>query len=139
VAATILPANAPGSLPNSTVDTLIFSYTTQLLDMDGDGTEDRNDPCPNDPTDGCIQDAINGGNCPAGQVFCADPNGYFGCISSALCNSRGDVNQDCAVDGVDANLTGSLDGGGSALPVAGGDPAGVSAFNTGVPVGPFDP
>jgi hypothetical protein len=138
-ATTILPNTAPGSIKNATVDSMIFYYTTNPLDVDGDGTSDNIDPCPNDAADTCVQDQINGGNCAAGKVFCADANGYFGCISAYQCNSRADVNRDCSADTSDQNAVASLDAGGSPLPVAGGDPAAVSAYNSGVPIGPFDP
>jgi hypothetical protein len=128
-ASSILPPDAPGTLANGSVDSLLFMYTTQLIDFDGDGVEDRLDPCPMDSTDACISDIINGGNCPAGQVFCSDFNGNLGCFEAFLCNVKGDLNGDCVSDTVDSNLmTGVADGIG-----------GAEHWNTTVPIGPFDP
>jgi hypothetical protein len=139
VTASVLPAGAPGTIANATVDNLLFFYTTDPLDVDVDGEPDNIDPCPNDPTDTCVFDLINNVQCPAGEAFCADDNGYFGCLPPYQCNSRGDVNQDCSVDTADQELVASLDIGGAPLPLAGGDPWMIPAFNTGVPVGPFEP
>jgi len=128
-ASSVLPANAPGTLANATVDSLLFMFTTQSLDMDGDTIEDRLDPCPNDATDFCVQDLINGGNCPGGQVFCVDSNGDLGCLDSYLCSVRDDINQDCTSDTNDQNrLFGTANG-----------VQGTEAFNSGLAIGPFDP
>jgi len=126
-ASSVLPPDAPANLQNATVDTLIFAYTTQLLDLDGDGVEDPSDPCPADNTDFCIQDLINGGNCPAGQVFCADFNGDLGCLDAFLCDFKLDVNNDCLADGNDEN---TLKG----FPLTG-----VEAFASTLFIGPFNP
>jgi hypothetical protein len=129
-ATTVLPPDAPGTLANGTVDSLLFSFTTQLLDMDGDGTEDRLDPCPNDGTDFCVIDLFGAGNCPAGQVFCVNAVGDLGCLDAALCNVRPDANQDCNIDGSDiVNVAGEGDG----------DSDGLESFGSGLPAGPFDP
>lgn len=128
-ASSVLPANAPGTLANATVDSLLFMYTTQAIDMDGDGAEDRTDACPNDPFDTCIADPIGGGNCPAGQVFCADTLGDLGCFDSFLCNQRIDANQDCLADGSDFSRVAGEDNGAS----------GLEAFGSGASTGPFDP
>ena len=128
-ATTILPNTAPGSIKNATVDSMIFYYTTNPLDVDGDGTSDNIDPCPNDSTDTCVQDLINGGNCPAGQVFCADANGDLACVLAYQCNSRIDVDRNCIVDADDLNaLTGVQNG-----------ISGFEAIGSGIPIGPFDP
>ena len=114
---------------NMTIDSILFAYTTQLLDLDGDGVEDSNDPCPADNTDFCIQDLINGGNCGAGQVFCADFNGDLGCLDAFLCDYKLDVNNDCLADGNDENvLKGFVNGIG-----------GAEAFNSTLFIGPFNP
>jgi hypothetical protein len=117
VATSVLPADAPGTLGNATVDSLIFAFTTQALDMDLDGIEDRSDPCPNDGLQGCLTDVLNGGTCDdagggthgAGKVLCSDIFGGIGCIDSFLCNQRGDSNQDCLSDSLDFNRTGGGD------------------------------
>jgi len=128
-ASSVLPADAPGTLANGSVDSLLFMYTTQLIDFDGDTIEDRLDPCPMDPADGCIADIVNGGNCPAGEVFCSDYNGNLTCLPAYQCNVKGDLNNDCVSDGTDGSLmVGVLDGTG-----------GAEHFNTTIPVGPFDP
>jgi len=124
----ILPPSAPANLGNATVDSILFAYTTQLLDLDNDGTEDRDDPCPADGMDFCIQDLINGGNCPAGQVFCADSNGGLGCLDAFLCDFKLDVNNDCLADVNDENV---LKGAAA--------PAGTAAFNSTLFIGPFNP
>jgi hypothetical protein len=129
VATTVLPPNAPGTLANATVDSLLFGFTTQALDMDGDGTEDRGDACPNDPTNFCQSDLFLGGNCPAGQVFCANGFGDLGCLDSYLCNVKIDANQDCVVDGSDFSRVAGEDNGSD----------GSEAFGTGLAIGPFDP
>jgi len=133
VATSVLPASAPGTLANATVDSLIFASTTQLLDMDVDGTEDRSDPCPNDPIDLCafIQDPGDPGfgtPCPAGQVYCSDALGAMSCIDSFLCNQRIDSNQDCVADPFDFVRTAGEDA-----------PGGFLAFQSTVSTGPFDP
>jgi hypothetical protein len=144
VATSVLPANAPGTLANATVDSLIYAFTTQLLDIDGDGEEDRLDPCPNQSSvnfpygsgTSCVDDLINAVVCPAGTVFCADIFGGIGCIDSFLCNMKGDSNQDCLSDGSDFNRTGGAD-----LQTPNGmnpEPAGVPAFSN-ITIGPFDP
>jgi hypothetical protein len=121
-ATSVLPNDAPGTLANATVDSLLYFLTTQALDLDGDGLEDRNDPCPNDGTNFCLNDLLGGGLCPAGQVFCMDTTGTAGCFDGALCDTRRDANADCAVDSNDVNtVTGTL------------------FFNSGLLVGPFDP
>jgi hypothetical protein len=98
--------------------------------MDGDGTEDRMDPCPNDNTDFCVIDLFGAGNCPAGQVFCVNAVGDLGCLDSYLCNVRPDANQDCNIDGSDiVNVAGEADG----------DADGLESFGSGLPAGPFDP
>ncbi len=127
-ASSVLPADAPGTLANATVDSLLFMYTTQALDMDEDTTEDRTDPCPNDPTNDCLN-IFGGGPCPAGEVFCADALGDLTCVDSYLCNMRIDANQDCTVDSSDLNRVTGVDNG----------TGGSEAFGFGVPIGPFDP
>jgi hypothetical protein len=126
-ASSVLPADAPANLGNATVDSIIFAYTTQLLDLDGDGIEDRDDPCPQDPTDFCKQDLINGGNCGAGQVFCADFNGDLGCLDAFLCDYKLDVNNDCLADGNDE------------IVLKGQPTTGIEAFNSTLFIGPFNP
>lgn len=126
-ASSVLPPDAPGSLANGTVDSLLFYYTTQLLDLDGDGIEDRIDGCPNDATNTCllIPVPLGGGSCPAGTVFCSNSAGLAGCINAQLCSTRRDVNQDCSVGTADVAA-----------------PTGVFAsqfFNLPFVVGPFDP
>jgi hypothetical protein len=128
-ASSILPGTAPGSLANASVDSLLFMYTTQAIDMDGDGTQDCCDPCPNDPSDGCTFDLINSVTCPAGQVFCADNDGDLGCLDAATCNTKGDLNNDCLSDGTDLNLLQGVNNG----------IGGAEVINTGLSVGPFDP
>jgi hypothetical protein len=123
-----LPPGLTWPLANATVDSMIFAYTTQRIDFDGDGVEDRIDPCPDDPTDFCKANLLGSGSCPAGQVFCADSNGALGCFPAYQCNVKGDLNNDCLSDATDANLMlGTFVGGG------------VSILNTGLSVGPFDP
>lgn len=121
-AASVLPGDAPGSLANATVDSLLYFLTTQSLDLDGDGLEDRVDPCPNDSTNFCLNDLLGGGLCPAGQVFCMDASGTAGCFTAALCDTRRDANADCNVDTNDVNAV-----------------QGTLFFNSGIQVGPFDP
>lgn len=130
-ATSVLPSTAPLGLGNATVDTIIFAYTTQAIDLDSDGLEDWDDPCPGDPLDGCLADQINGGNCAAGLVFCADANGDLGCIDPWLCNYRLNVDNDgsCLADVADESI---LKGSGNGV-------GGAEAFNTGAPVGPFNP
>ncbi len=122
LATTILPTDAPGQLANATVDTILYALTTSALDMDGDGVEDRNDPCPNDATDFCRLDLIGGGSCPAGQVFCLIPGGGAGCQAGALCDTRVDVDQSCFLRSADVNAV--------SLSVA---------YNAAFSIGPFDP
>jgi hypothetical protein len=121
LATTILPATAPEKLIDATVDTLIYALTTSLLDMDGDGVEDRNDPCPNDATDFCRLDLIGGGSCPAGTVFCLVAGGGAGCQVGALCDTRLDVDQTCDLRAPDPTAILTSIG-----------------FNS-VAIGPFDP
>jgi hypothetical protein len=132
-ASTVLPTGFPYDnfgIGNATMDFLIFGYTTQAIDQDGDGTEDRMDPCPNDATDLCRTDLIGGGTCPAGEVFCADGFGNLGCRSAFLCNQSIDPNQDCMADAFDfARVAGDEDG----------ILDGLEVFQSGVPIGPFDP
>ncbi len=141
VATSVLPADAPGTLANATVDSLIYAFTTQLLDIDGDGIEDRSDPCPNQdvtlfpPGSGtsCVDDLINGGSCAAGSVFCEDIFGGIGCIDEFLCNHKGDANQDCLTDSLDFGRVGGAD-----LQTPNGmnpEPVGIPAFAT-ITVGP---
>ena len=68
------------------------------------------------------------GNCPAGQIFCADGNGDAGCTDASLCNQRIDPNQDCNVDGNDFNRAAGVDNG----------IQGTEVFGS-VPIGPFEP
>jgi hypothetical protein len=128
-ASSILPANAPGTLANASVDSLLFMYTTQEIDFDGDGNPDCSDPCPMDAADSCVTDQFTGLPCvPAGTVFCADTNGALGCFPAYQCNVKGDLNNDCLSDNTDAaQLLGTNVGGGTSI------------FNTGLSVGPFDP
>ncbi len=128
-ATTVLPAGAPFGMDNATLDAILFAFTTQRIDQDGDGIEDRMDPCPMDPADLCAQDFFTGSACPAGQVFCADANGDLKCIDAFLCNQRIDANQDCRIDSSDLNRTGGVD---NAI-------QGTEAFAFGLPIGPFDP
>lgn len=128
-ASSILPSTAPGALANASVDSLLFMYTTQLLDMDGDTTEDRLDPCPNDAANGCTFDIINAVSCAAGEAFCADADGDLSCIDAFLCNSKGDLNNDCLSDSTDNNLLQGVNNG----------IGGAEVFNTGLSIGPFDP
>ncbi|MDP3939902.1 MAG: hypothetical protein Q8R92_17425 [Deltaproteobacteria bacterium] len=121
-ATSVLPSTAPGSLANATVDSLLFFLTTQQLDMDGDGTEDRIDPCPNDPANGCLFNVLTSSACPAGTVFCNDLAGTPGCYSASLCETRRDVDQNCFVDGGDLNTVQN-----------------TLFFNNPFPIGPFDP
>lgn len=125
----VLPSTAPGTLANATVDSLLYMFTTQAIDMDADGTEDRLDPCPNDAVDTCIADPVGGGNCPAGQVFCADGLGDLACVDSFLCNQRIDANQDCVADLNDLARVGGEENG----------IGGLEAFGSGASTGPFDP
>jgi hypothetical protein len=127
-----LAYNLPGPIFDSTVESVIFAYTTQLLDMDGDGLEDRNDPCPNDPTDLCKSNLLGSGSCPAGQVFCADTFGAIGCRDAFLCNQRIDPNQDCLADVLDFKRIAGEDDGGP-------EPDGNEAFASELSIGPFDP
>lgn len=123
-ATSVLPSDAPGSLANATVDSLLYFVTDQKLDFDNDGVEDRTDPCPNDGTDFCTQDLITGGGatCPTGTVFCMNAAGTPGCHAAYLCDTRRDVNQDCVPNTSDVTtITGS------------------PLFNQGLPIGPFDP
>jgi hypothetical protein len=128
-AASILPSTAPPGLANATVDSLLFMFTTQMLDMDGDGSEDWDDPCPNDPTNSCTFDQVNAVECPPGEVFCADFNNDLTCLPAFMCNNKGDLNNDCLVNGADENL----------LAGAGNGVQGTEVFNTGLSIGPFDP
>ena len=127
IATTILPITAPEAIQLATVDTLIFSYTTQLLDMDEDGIEDRNDACPNfsDATNACD---TAGTGCGPGLVACANDNGDLDCMPPQLCNNALDVNHSCEVEGGDLVVVGgaNVEGFGA-------------AFGSTVIVGPFDP
>jgi len=131
-ATTVLPTGFPYDnfgIGNATMDFLVFAYTTQLVDQDGDAVEDRLDACPNDATNACLTNLVGSGVCPAGQVFCADGNGDLGCLDAFLCNSKGDLNNGCFSDLTDYNaLNGVLNG-----------VQGTEAFNTGFSIGPFNP
>jgi hypothetical protein len=112
----------PCLLEYSNIEGLIYAYTTQPIDTDGDGTEDRVDPCPNDPADGCVYNLLTSSACPTGQIFCADLSGAPGCYAPELCDTRRDAHADCQVDTNDViSVTGTL------------------FFNTGLPIGPFEP
>ena len=128
-ASVVLPSGAPSGFQSATLDLLTFAWTSALIDQDFDGTEDRVDPCPNDPADSCRMDLLGSGDCPAGQVFCTDSNGDLGCLDAFLCNQRGDLNNNCQSDGLDANLLFGVQNG----------IQGAENFNTTVPIGPFDP
>ncbi len=124
-----LPSNLMWPFADATLATVIFAYTTQQLDFDGDGVEDRLDPCPNDPADICKADFVGGGSCPAGQVYCPDGFGDLACLDAYLCNVRVDANQDCLVDANDFNRIGGVDNGTD----------GSEAFGFGLSIGPFNP
>jgi len=129
-ASSVLPADAPGTLANGTVDSKLYMFTTQALDMDVDGTEDRIDPCPNTSAYDCTIDFTTGLPCPgAGEVYCADAFGDMACVDSFLCNMRIDADQSCVVDSGDFNqVAGVLNG-----------TSGLEAFGFGLSIGPFDP
>jgi len=125
----LFPAGTPFGMDNATLDAILFAFTTQRIDQDGDGIEDRLDPCPMDPADICAKDFFTGSSCPAGQVFCADAYGDLRCIDAFLCNHRIDANQDCLINSSDFNRVGGVDNG----------IQGTEAFDFGLSVGPFDP
>jgi hypothetical protein len=129
-ASTVLPDESPFGMDNATLDVILFAYTTQRIDADGDLVEDRIDPCPTDPTDFCVQDLFGGGTCSAGQVFCPDVFGTLGCRDPFLCNARVDADQNCFVSASDMQrVVGESDGGLD----------GTETFGSGVPLGPFSP
>lgn len=138
IATSVLPPNA-FPIPNATVDSVLFYYTTDQLDLDGDGLEDAVDACPNDFGEPCRTNSITAALCPAGQVFCADNLAEMNCVDAFLCNQRIDVSggtpgfPDCFADTVDQNYIASQDAGGSPLGV------GSPAFNSFFPIGAFDP
>ncbi len=130
-ASTVLPTGFPYDnfgIGNATMDFLIFGYTTQLVDQDGDLIEDRVDLCPNDEINECQQN-FGPGPCPAGKVFCADAFGDFLCLDPFLCNQQIDINQDCSADANDFNDIGGVLNG----------TQGTEAFGFGLPTGPFNP
>jgi hypothetical protein len=134
-ATSVLPPDAPIGLSNATVDSILFSWTSQLLDMDLDTTEDRLDICPNDATNSCA-DATTTNQCPqgcaAGLVACGDTLGGCVCQNPVLCNHRLDVDQNCNVSGVDsAKVAGTF------YPSGAGNIR-MFGFST-RRVGPFDP
>ena len=114
---------------NATLEALVFAYTTQRVDQDGDGIEDRVDPCPNDPADSCVVDFFSGMTCPSGQVLCADAFGDLACRDPFLCYQQGDANLDCGVDSSDLNEVAGVNDGFQ----------GTEAFGAAVPTGPFNP
>jgi hypothetical protein len=131
-ATAVLPTGFPYAnfgIENATMDFLIFAYTTQQIDQDDDLIEDRDDPCPNDPTNECLNNLLGGGPCPPGQVFCSDAQGTIGCFDPFLCSQASDANQDCLVDSSDFNRVGGVDNG----------IQGTEAFGSFLPIGPFDP
>jgi hypothetical protein len=128
-ASSILPADAPGTLANGSVDSLLFMYTTQEIDFDLDTVPDSCDPCPMDPSDTCLDGSPAGLTCLAGEVLCSDFDGNLACLPAYQCNVKGDLNGDCTSDLNDRNLMeGTADGAG-----------GLEHFNTTLPIGPFDP
>jgi len=130
-ASSILPSNAPGTLANGSVDSLLFMYTTQLIDFDGDGVEDPLDPCPTQNPDNCTDTLgiCSAAGSPPGYVVCSDSNNNLACLLPYQCNVKADVNNNCESDINDENIMkGVQDGVG-----------GLEHWNTGYPIGPFDP